>query len=234
MTRFWSLTGYYSRYRLKTYVAPLNATIVAAKNTATLVMLIRLLAKMATSGISRNCDVKRTISIRNSDNSLVSLLYSVYRFCVNAIRQDSAVVIISLQVRLHTSSYPSGSLDFVNGRLTLESRDVAPQGDIVVYLAHSFSGAFVPLTVSIIKQENTYCEKAYSSHISSLVPRLSRASLVRCPYDNSRRERVWDHPAYFLPYLLSKCLLSVTPNVINCHPERHQMSRNFKIKLALV
>ena len=70
--------------------------------------------------------------------------------------------------------------------------------------------------------------------VVSLVPRLSRASLVRCPYDNSRRERVWDHPAYFLPYLHSKCSLSVTPNVINCYPERHQMSRNFKIKLALV
>ena len=69
---------------------------------------------------------------------------------------------------------------------------------------------------------------------TSLVPRLSRASLVRCPYDNSRRERVWDHPAYFLPYLLSKCSLSVTPNVINCHPKRHQVSRNFKIRLALV
>ncbi len=53
---------------------------------------------------------------------------------------------------------------------------------------------------------------------TSLVPRLSHASLFQCPYDNSRRESVWDHPIYILPYLLTKCSLSVTPNVITVTP----------------
>ena len=63
MTRFRSLTGCYSRYRLNTYVAALNSTIVASENTATRSHDSTLAHKIATSGISRDCDVKRTISI---------------------------------------------------------------------------------------------------------------------------------------------------------------------------
>ena len=62
MTGFRSVTGKYSRYRIKTNVAALISTIVAAENTATLDHANTLAPKMATSGISRDCDVKRTMA----------------------------------------------------------------------------------------------------------------------------------------------------------------------------
>ena len=75
--------------------------------------------------------------------------------CVNTIEQDSAFVIVCaetkfvLQVRLHAAVHHSETSVFSTVGSTLESRDIAPPGDVVVLLAHFFGGGVSPLPGSI-------------------------------------------------------------------------------------
>ena len=72
---------------------------------------------------------------------------------MNAIGQDSVFVIISkfvLQVSLHTAVHHSEASVLSTVDSTLESRDIAPPGDVIVLLAHSFGGRFTSLPGSIV------------------------------------------------------------------------------------
>ena len=78
------------------------------------------------------------------------ILVSIWVPC-ECLGQDSAFVIVGaetkfvLQISFHAVVHHSEASALSTVSSTLESRDIAPPGDVVVLLAHSFGGSFTSL-----------------------------------------------------------------------------------------